>query len=351
VPLTLPWVVALAALLIVPALAGCKASPLRDVPLWGTERPARRTSGARVPPPFGGADPVALGFTRVEGLWLTREEAVRWQPGGAGVLPLGASPPGEGLTLRTDHVLLRTDLTADRALPLVRAAQDEVLGLMAAYGEVLDLRLPAAPLPVTVYARRADFEVALAASVPEPTGWNAFYDVVSGTVRVSAEPAAHAPLPVLADLRHELAHALVDLSAPADPPHLAIVGGLHFWLWEGFAVHAESHPDGGTWPAQPEVATRLERFRARWAHGGPTPLAEFFRLDQSRFEGRHYDQAALVMEFLLSDYHLRPRTLDLLRRLIRGDVLRNDIERELLRSPDNLDRVWRAWLLSFHELR
>ena len=335
---------ALVLLLGTPAAAGCRGPALEGRTTVAPRRPPRRTSGERVPRPFGGADPATLGLTRVDGVWLVQEDASRWQPGGVRVLPLPSSPPGEGLALRTDHVLLSTDLPAVRALPLVQAAQREVEGLMAAYGEALDLRLPAAPLRVTVYALRTDFEVALAAAVPEPTGWNAFYDVVSGTVSVSAEPATAAPLPVLADLRHELAHALVDLSAPRNPPHLAIVGGLHFWLWEGFAVHAESHPDGWAGPRQPDAAARAERFRARRARGGPTPLAEFFRLDQAHFEGRHYDQAALLMDFLMGDDVLRARTLDLLRRVLRGDVAKNDVERDLGVSLPELEARWRAAL-------
>jgi hypothetical protein len=336
----------LAALLGSGLLPGCRASPFQPERTATAPRPARRTSGPRLPVPFGSADARALGLTRLDGLWLPPADAARWRPGGVGVLPRADAPPGEGLALRTDHVLLRTDLPADRALPLAHAAQSEVEGLMRAYGDVLDLRLPSDPLPVTVYARRTDFEVALAASVPEPTGWNAFYDVRSGTVRVSAEPADHAPLPVLADLRHELAHALVDLSAPAEPPHPAIVGGLHFWLWEGFAVHAESHPEGWDRPARPDAAARVERFRARRSQGGATPLAEFFRLDQARFEGRHYDQSALVMEFLMGEPELRARTLDLLRRLLRGDVLKNDVERDLGTSLPELERRWQAALVA-----
>ena len=309
-------------------------------------RPVRRVSGPRLPPPFRGADPAAAGLVRADGvLWVRAEEAASWGPGGAGVLPVPGAPPGEGLALRTDHVLVTTDLPAVTALPLARAAQTHVEALVRAYGDALDLRLPWDPIPVTVFARRADFEVSLATSIPEPTGWNAFYDARAGAVRVCAEPPAQAALPLLADLRHELTHAERDLSASAPPPHLAMVAGLHFWLWEGIAVHAEALPGSGD-DAQGVEAVRIraQRFRTSAAIRGRTPLAEFVALDQDRFDGRHYDQSSVVMGFLASDPDLWKRTLDLLRRLLRGDVLRNDPEREFGLTPDAFERRWREHL-------
>src|SRR5262245_6132587 len=152
-------------------------------------RPVRRASGPRLPPPFRGADPAAAGLVRAEGgLWVRADEAASWGPGGAGVLPVPGAPPGEGLVLRTDHVLVTTDLPAAAALPLARVAQTHVEALMRTYGDALDLRLPWDPIPVTVFARRADFDVSLASAIPESTGWNAFYDARAGAVRVCAEP-------------------------------------------------------------------------------------------------------------------------------------------------------------------
>jgi hypothetical protein len=324
---------------------GCRGStPLAPTP--PDPRPARRASGPRVPPPFRGADSAAAGLVRLEGgLWVRAEEVPHWSDGGAHVLPVPGAPPGEGLALRTDHVLVETDLAARHALPIARAAQAHVEALMRAYGDALDLRLPFDPFPVTVFARRSDFEVSLASAIPEPTGWTAFYDGRTGVVRVCAEPAPRAALPLLADLRHELTHAVLDLSAAATPPHAAIVAGRHFWLWEAIAVHAEALPSAGSEPSGAEsVRIRRERFRASAAARGRTPLAEFFGLDQERFEGRHYDQASVVTSFLASDPELWTRTLDLLRRLLRGDVLRNDPDRELGVSADVLERRWRDWL-------
>lgn len=327
--------------------AACSTSPLTErgavAPITGSGsggRPARRLGGPRLPAPFGGAEPASLGLTQVEGLlWLRGEEAPAWPPGGVGLLAPQGTAPGTGLTLRTDHVLLETDLAPDRALPLARVAQAQVESLLERYGDALDLRLPAEPLRVIVFARRRHFEAALGASIPEPTGWNAYYDARDGAVRVCAEPSRVAPMPLLADLKHELTHAVVDLGAPAPVPHLRILGGLHFWLWEGFAVYAETlgeSPDMGSWP------TRWQRFWARAGAGQAVPLETFFGLDQPRFEGRHYDQAATVMRFLMEDPLLGPRTVALLRRLIRGDVLRRDVARELGVPVAELERRWRT---------
>lgn len=337
------WSVALLAL--AGGLGACRAARTGTVTA-PDPRPVRRASGPRLPPPFEGRDTTALGLVRAfDLLWLRSEDLPLWQEGGAGVRPVLGSPPGEGLTLRTDHVLVTTDLTAVNAIPLARAAQQHVEALIRIYGDALDLRLPHAPLPVTVFQRRSDFEVALAQSIPEPTGWNAFYDVRMGVVRVCAEPSRAAALPLLADLRHELTHAVLDLSASSPPPHPAIVGGLCFWLWEGIAVHAESvvgAPDDGA--GAEALRVRAERFRASAAAHGRTPLERFFRLDQPRFEGRHYDQASQVMAFLAGEPDLWPRTLDLLRRLLRGDVLTNDPEREFAVPAETLEQRWRAWL-------
>lgn len=332
----------LSALSALPLGACQNAARLHASPAPDAARPARRTGGPRLPAPFGGADPASLGLVQAEGLvWLEGADAPLWGPGGQGVRPQAGAPPGQGLTLRSHHVALATDLPAPEALPLLRAAQQQVEALLAAYGEALDLRLPAEPLPVTVFARRADFEALLATVVAEPTGWNAFYDARDGRVRVCAEPSPLAPLPVLADLRHELTHAVLDLSAPAPVPHDRILAGLHFWLWEGIAVHAETLTD----PAGAgSAALRRQRLAARAAQGELTPVPALLRLPQTGFEGRHYDQVASVMRFLLADPELAPRTLQLLRRLLRGDVLQNDPARDLGLSLEELDRRWRsAW--------
>lgn len=344
-PRAAPARAAVVLLALAALLPACRGSGLGAGAPPGPERPVRRTGGPRTPQPFGGTDPAALGLVRVEDLlWMPAADAARWGGGGAGVLPDPSAPAGEGLALRTDTVVLTTDVPAVEALPLVRDAEREVRGLIAAYGEALDLRLPASPIRVVLYAHRSDFEVALACCVPEPTGWNAFYDVVSGTVRVCAEPAARAPLPVLADLRHELAHAVLDLSAPAEVPHAAIVRGVCFWLWEGFAVFTETHPGGWDAPADALGGQRWARFRARWAEGRTTPLGAFFRLDQRQFEGHHYDQLDVLMSLLMGDADLRARTLSLLRHLLRGDVATHDVERDLGHPLPVLEAAWKAWL-------
>ena len=330
------------------AMGACQAR--REGPGSGSERgsleptprPTRRGSGPRLPAPFGGRDPAALGLVKVEGLlWLAASDAPAWPAGGAGVSADPAAGPGAGLALRTDHVLLTTDLPAEQAFGLARLAQGHVEALLAAYGEVLDLRLPLEPLPVRVYARRADFAAALVARMGEAGAWNAYYDVSDGLVRVAAEPASQAPLPLGADLKHELTHAVLDLSAPRPVPHARIVGGLHFWLWEGIAVHAEGLGEVGHGAA---YGVREARFQRRLARRELPSVADYLVLPQERFVGLHYDLTAVWMRFLLADPQLGPRTLDLLRRLIAGDLIRHDPEREWGLSASELERRWRLFL-------
>ncbi len=337
-----------ACLAAVLAVGACQAGPAGRGEGRASEtaetstRPQRRESGPRLAAPFGGRDPASLGLVKVEGLlWVPLSEATSWPAGGMGLLADPGAGPGAGLALRTDHVLLSTDLPAEKALGLARLAQGHVEALMATYGEALDLRLPLEPLPVRVFARRADFEAALAARVGEAGAWNAYYDVGDGVVRVAAEPAAQAPLPLSADLKHELTHAVLDLSAPRPVPHARIVGGLHFWLWEGIAVHAEGLGEAGAGAA---YGVRAARFERRLARREVPALADYLVLSQERFTGLHYDMTAVWMRFLLADPSLGPRTLDLLRRLIVGDLLRHDPEREWGLPVSELERRWRLYL-------
>lgn len=298
--------------------------------------PARRRTGPRVPAPFGGRDPATLGLVKVEGLlWIPAAHLAAWRPGGRGLAPPEA---GETFALRTDHVLLRTDLSVEAALPLAALAQRHVEALLKAYGDTLDLRLPAEPLPITVHARRAEFVAAMRSRVGEPPAWNAWYDAQRGVVEVSHEPAREGALPLAADVRHELTHAVLDLSAFAPVPHERIAAGLYLWLWEGVAVHSEGLGEvaGGA------AALRRERRRAREARDGPLPLATLLALDQERIEGRHYDALGDLLGFLLAEPQLGSRTLDLLRRLLRGDVQRHAPEREWEVPLAEVERRWRA---------
>jgi hypothetical protein len=290
-----------------------------------------------VPPPFLGRDPATLGLVKVEGLlWIPAAQLSAWKPSGRGLPP---PESGETVALRSDHVLLTTDLSVETALPLVALAQRHVEALMAAYGEALDLRLPSEPLPVNVHARRAAFEAALRERVGEAPAWNAWYDAERGAVEVAHEAAGEGALPVTADVKHELTHAVLDLSAFGPVPHARIAAGLHLWLWEGVAIHAEGLGEAGGGAA---ATLRRERRRAREARDGPLALATLLALDQAALEGRHYDALGDLFGFLQADAALGPRTLDLLRRLLRGDVLTNDAGREWGVPVADVERRWRA---------
>jgi hypothetical protein len=114
---------------------------------------------------------------------------------------------------------------------------------------------------------------------------------------------------------------------------------LH-WLWEGFAVAQESL--GGT----PEGDARAQRFAARRARGEVTPLAELFGLDQGSFTGRHYDQTANLVAFLLGDGVPggRSAVLRTLGDALRGAAKAGAFGRRLGLPADELDRRWRATL-------
>jgi hypothetical protein len=252
-------------------------------------------------------------------------------------LPAG-TPPESGFLLRTDHVALRTDLSWREGVRLARLAEAHVLFLIEAYGESLDLRLPNAPLAVVAAARRAEFDARLRQHVSDPVGWGAFYESGSGTVYVSKEPAAKGPLPPEADLRHEMTHQVLDLATPA-VDRRPIFEGCCFWLWEGVAVHAEGLGDP---PGRGADALRFERFGRRLAARDWTTLDRLFALPQRDFEGRHYDQTASLMRFLMADGipGSRDALLATLRDMLRGRPVAGSFERRLGRSPREIEAAW-----------
>ncbi len=294
---------------------------LRAVP------PAHRGEGERLPP-FAGDDPSALGWVRVDDLlWMTSAEAAIVAsgavPSAAGPLPPDAVFPAEttvesGFVLRTDHVLLRTNVSWNVAIEVAREAESHVLRLFATWGERLDLRFPADPLHVLLFAGRDEFSRHLAHRVAEPVGWGAFYDASTGIVNVCMEPAPRGALPWVSDLRHEMTHQIVDLSrAPRRRGRAFAVPW--FWLWEGIAIESERLGDP---PDRPSNAARLGRFRRRLRMGQWAPLRDLAVRDGREFEGRHYDQTATWMAVLLdpADPARADRVLDAVRALVHGET-------------------------------
>jgi hypothetical protein len=282
-------------------------------------------------------------------LWIDARDEAAYRRGlistAAGYVPFAealpaGTPASGGFLLRTDHVALRTNLPWARALGLARVAEEHVTRLVATYGDALDLRLPADPLPVVATAGRAEFEHVLQSVVADPVSWQAFYDARDGTVWVCAEPASHGGLPLVADLRHEMTHQVLDLSSQ-EGGRGRMFQGLHFWLWEGFAVYAETLGDP---PGTDVSASRLERFRVRLRRREATPLDRFFALPQSRFEGRHYDQASSVMRHLMEREGPagRAAVLETLRRTLRGEAEPGELERRLGTTAAALEARWLA---------
>ncbi len=346
-PTATVWVALGCTLLLTAGCAGAPGPVPPADPAAGPT-PRHRAQGPRLPA-FLGEDPRARGWVKVDDLlWIDARDEEAWRRGevhdGVRYRPRdSALPPGaratEGFRLRTDHVALRTNLPWDEAVALARAADAHCRRLIEGYGEALDLRLPADPLPVVAAATRAEFEHLLRSRLGAPLAWNAFYDARSGVVFVCGEPAREGALPLVADLRHEMTHQILDLTrpqalrgAPFSPPW--------FWLWEGFAMHAENL--GDAWPRE-AGALRLERARRRLAWGRATPLADLVALPQMAFEGHHYDQAAAVVRFLMGAAWPggREATLGVLRGLLARPAEAPDFEAVYGAPPAALDAAWR----------
>ncbi|MCA9314916.1 MAG: hypothetical protein H6806_11375 [Planctomycetes bacterium] len=286
---------------------------------------AWRAEGERLPA-RAAPDPLLAGWTRVDDLhYVAPEDADAYAQGlvrvGADLVPRAQPLPTEtpvegGHVLRTDHVLLRTNVSYELALDVAREAELHVQRVFEAWGEALDIRFPADAVVVLLMATREEFAMHLAHRVAEPVGWGAFYDATTGIVNVCAEPAPRGALPWTADLRHEMTHQLLDLSRPPRRRGQAF-GAPWFWLWEGIAVHAEQLGDTGP---RPTNVARYGRFRRRLYMGQWAPLRDLVAREARDFEGRHYDQTASWMSVLLTadDPARTARVLQAVRDLLAG---------------------------------
>ncbi|MDJ0976439.1 MAG: hypothetical protein QNJ98_18415 [Planctomycetota bacterium] len=334
------WVLALT--------CGCAQSvgPEAGVETATARAPRHRAEGERIPA-FSGGDPEAQGLVRAdELLWMSADDADALRRGWVRVGATFIQRDGaastrdatDALVLRTDHVVVRSNLPFDQARAVAQRAEAHVLRFLLTYGDVYDLRLPADPLPVVVYASRTEFESALRRMTLDAHGWGALYDTRSGAVHVSTERAARGGMPWIADLRHEMTHQILDLARPPWKRRRAFGAGW-FWLWEGVALHAETMGDA---PGTDSQEARIRRFRTRLERGETTPLTELVGLRQTAFRGRHYDQTAALMRYLLDPARpaMQRNVYRLVSRLMRGPLPAAELERTLGRSLPQLERAW-----------
>ena len=341
--------VACAAVLIL--LGACERAadlPPDELAPLSLDRPAAyRADGPRLPA-FSGLDPTARGWVKVDDLlWLQAEDVTAYRQGlvfdGTSHVPVDRPLP-EGAAaehsfrIRTDHVAVHTDAAWSAGLSVAREAEAHVRRLVSGYGDALDLRLPAGPLKIVVTARRAELTQILQLLVRDPVAWGAFYDARTGNMYVSLEPAPAGTLPWEADLRHEMTHQILDLSRP-EARRMRTWAAPWFWLWEGIAVWSESL--GGSRSGQ---ADRIGRFQRRYAWNDWVPLAALGDRPQDGFEGKHYDQMAHLMTWLLDPRAPARRAgmFDIVRRLQHGPVPAAALEAALGMPLAQAEDAWRA---------
>ncbi len=340
----------LVCLLLGGGCAGTIAPHAQGPPSTGSA-PSYRPQGPRLPE-FLGGDPQRRGWVKVDDLlWIDARDVEAYARGevfdGRGYVARDQAVAAgvaarEGFHLRTSHVALRTNLPWSAAVELAREAEAHLVRLLGEYGDALDLRLPDDPLPIVAFATRAEFEQQLEQSVSHAVAWSAFYDAHSGQVYVSGQAAPEGALPLVADLRHEMTHQILDLSRPPGLRGQTFPPGW-FWLWEGFAMYAENL--GDTWPKE-SGALRLERARKRLAWGQASALAELIALPQMAFQGRHYDQSASLMRFLMSEQWPggRAATLAVVRELLSRPEAGPRFEDVYGGTPQEIEEAWRRQL-------
>jgi hypothetical protein len=315
------------------------------------EPPRRREEGPRAIP-FAGGDPAAKGWVKADDLlWVEREHADEYAKGRiwtgdryATVAEADAlsKTADHGYVLRSDHVVLRTNVSFARAKDLARLCERHLEAVLDVFGEPLDLRLPADPLRVVVAAGRDEFTRLLRERVSVGVEWGAFYQAADGTVYASDERGRVGGLSLAADLRHELTHAILDLGRD-DAGRGAMFGRPQFWAWEASAIWAEGLGD----PAGArEGRERFDRFRLRRAAGQTVPLAELFALRQEDFLGRHYDETASFMAWLMDAEGGRYRAgfHALLRQVMAGWGESDFFERYVGIAVPEAERRWLASL-------
>ncbi len=101
------------------------------------------------------------------------------------------------------------------------------------------------------------------ASPPPTRGGGPSTTPSAGPCTSAVEPAPRASLPLLADLRHEMTHQILDLSTPPID-RFRIFRGEGLWLWEGFAAACEALGDA---PGEDTDRLRRERFTLRRDRG------------------------------------------------------------------------------------
>jgi hypothetical protein len=340
---------ALVALLAAPAACTSRA-PRCPTEAARPSPPRRRTTGPRAIP-FAGGDPEAKGWVKADDLlWVDDRDVAAFRKGqlrleGRWVsfaeADAAPKPPEAGYVLRTDHVVLRTNVPFARARELARVAERHVMAVLDVFGDALDLHLPADPLPIVVAARRSEYENLLASRVPEGADWGAFYVALDGTVHACDEPREAGGLSVVADLRHEMTHALLDLGRPEEGRARMFVRP-QFWLWEAAAIWTEGLGDA---PDARQGTERFARFRRRLAWGQTVPLAEMFSLRQADFQGRHYDQAASFVAWLLETDggSRRAAVLALLGHVMDGRGEADDVAKFLGLETSDAEKRWLAW--------
>lgn len=348
-PGPLPAPLAVGVLLAGSLLAACRGATEPSVAVQALERPSARSAGPRLPEAVGPV--LSTAWRCIEGVaYLPVSEFDAYASGrvrGAngeelpreGPLPPGTAP-ASGHRVRTAHTVLRTDRSWPQALEAAREAEAHVERLFALLGEAAGLHFPSEPLPILLSGRRRAFEAAIADLVVDPSGWGAWYDAITGTVHVTSEPTDGGSLPMVANLRHEMTHQVLDLSSPKGRRY-TIFRGRGLWLWEGIAIWSEGLGGGAGAQAAP---MRAERFAVRRRRGEVERLDRLLTLSAEHLEGRHYDQLGSLFAVLMDGRVPggRAAVMESLRDLLRGSYEDERFFARLGLTPAELERRWLA---------